>query len=348
MDSGYTVGDTTELSLTRPVMLGTVRRGPVLPDPSFAERRTTLMRLRDHNPLLLRFVSTASTLVYAIVANSFFRVRDCVTIPGVPDRVMRSDTSVVCYQGGHLPVAVLAWVCLGTFLVAWPVLTFLYLLWVRVRNAGRMEFQFATLASPWSFYCGSDFRWEMFYFRHALLAVLFTLAYVVSHSLHSPLSSLIITLVVLALYLSALVAFKPYATKKSWKFPIHVAVVAVALCVAVLNYLLFVFVEDVTATRAARSPSVGVGVSWAVFGLIVAVFVLLVLSGWWCVSVCSAHSFFQCDPAAVLMYLFVCLFACLLVRCVNASQHTLNQRWLQLYSTPTGYVSSKLPSPLVC
>ena len=48
----------------------------------------------------------------------------------------------------------------------------------------------------------------------------------------------------------------------------------------------------------------------------------------------------QLFPTVHGNYLFVCLFVCFI-----ASQHTLNQLRLQQYTTPTVYVSSKLPSP---
>ena len=60
--------------------------------------------------------------------------------------------------------------------------------------------------------------------------------------------------------------------------------------------------------------------------------------------------FFGLDPPSRYLLppatrcLFAYLFACSFV-CVITSQHTLNQLWLQQYTTPKGYASSKSPSP---
>jgi hypothetical protein len=290
MDSGYTVSDTEVLQHTRPVMLGATKQ-TVTPGQRHSEASGLLLFLRDNNPLMLRMVNMAMTLVYAVVANSFFRVTDCVSLP-VPGAsvdsphvsVLQSDTSIVCYQDDHVHASALAFVCLAVFLLAWPVATFVYLFAVRLHNSGRLEFHFSARTSPWAFFCGGDYKWDMFFFRHALLVVVFVLAYVITRALRAPLSSLIITEVVLGVYLAALLIVRPYAESKKWKFPIHVLVVFVAMLLAVLNYVVYVLLEDLSFSSrppSSSSTTAVTGLSWAVFGLVVTVFVALLLAGWW-------------------------------------------------------------------
>ena len=273
-------------------VVGTTLHHPQALQRRDAQRGGLLMSLRDHNPLLLRLVNMAMTLLYAVTADSFFRVTDCIGVPGAyasddydpTATVMRSDTSIACYRGVHAPVAVLAWVCLAVYLVAWPAVTFLYLVAVRLTNAGRLEFSFARRSSPWAFYCDGDYAWDKYYFRHALLLVYFVLAYAVTRSLQAPRTTLIISVIALGVYLALLLAFQPYSERKRWKYPIHVVTVVVSILLAVLNYVVYVDVEDVSAASPSPSPTASRhawGLSWLVFLLIVGVLVVLVCVGWW-------------------------------------------------------------------
>jgi hypothetical protein len=128
-----------------------------------------------------------------------------------------------------------------------------------------------------AFFCDGDFRWNHYYFRHAVLLVEFVLGYVVSRALVHPARSVVITEVVLGVYLFALVTVRPYAATKSWKFPVHVCVVVVAMLIAALNYVLFAGDEEgrSSVSSAAR------GLEWLVFGLVIALFLLLLVRGWW-------------------------------------------------------------------
>ena len=284
VDSGVTMGDTEELQVTRPVMLGTVRQEQLRQQAAGGgggggSRRGVLARVRDHNPLTLRLLHMALTLVYAVVATSFFRVTDCVHVPGVAagDRVLRSDTSVVCYSSEHMPVFVLAWVCLVVYLVAWPVVSFVYLLWFHVRDVTKVEYQFSHRKSHMAFFCAGDFRWNQYFFRHAVLLIEFVLGYVVSRALALELRAVVITEVVLGVYLVGLVVVRPYAESKAWKFPIHVGVVIIAMIIGILNYVLYSGVEE-SRDGVRRFAE---GVSWLVFALVVGLFLVLLVTGWW-------------------------------------------------------------------
>jgi hypothetical protein len=277
------MGDTEELQVTRPKMLGTVRQEQLRAqqqqqDSEGARRGGVLAAVRDHNPLTLRLLHMALTLVYAVVATSFWRMTDCVHVPGVApgDRVLRSDTRVVCYGRDHMPAFVLAWVCLVVYLAAWPMVSLGYLLWFHVRNPFKVEYQFSHRKSHMAFFCAGDFRWNQYFFRHAVLLLEFALGYVVSRALALELRAVVITEVALGVYLVGLVTVRPYAEAKAWKFPIHVGVVVVAMIIGVLNYVLYSGVEeDREGVRRFAE-----GVSWLVFALVVGLFLVLLVTGW--------------------------------------------------------------------
>jgi hypothetical protein len=213
-------------------------------------------------------LSLVLTLVYAVVATSFWRMTDCVRVSamGGTREALRSDARVECRQGDHRAVYGLAWVCLVVFLAGWPLCTLAYLVWNHVRGTDTMPKRFATRRSHMAFFCDGDFRWNRYYFRHVTLLVEFVLGYVVSRALVHPVRALVISEVVLGVYLLALVTVRPYAPTKLWKFPVHVCVVVVAMLMAALNHVLLV-------SSAAR------GLEWLVFVLVTALLLVLLVMG---------------------------------------------------------------------
>jgi hypothetical protein len=231
-------------------------------------------RVRVHNAMLRRTVFTTMTLVYPVVCNAAVRVLSCVESPATGELLMRSNARIVCFEGPHADTAALALVVVAVYLVAWPVVTLLWLLC----HFGQVSDRYAQAYSPWSFYCGMDFEGHRFFYRHVDLLVIAILSYMISRALDAPLTTLVVSEVVLLAYLVLLVNHRPFRSDRAWKLPFKVATVAVAAAVCMLQYLAYVSAEDRLGGDALAAAVTAL--SWVVFVLIM-VLLLLVLYGIW-------------------------------------------------------------------
>ena len=249
---------TLTLSLCALMRFGRLSRASKSVDGSAAAGGSIVARkLAKLTPTLYHAVLSFLILLYPLICNSTLGLLYCRRNSSGA-LVWAQNPTFVCYEGAHLPAAVLAWLVLCTHVIGFPVVTLLYLhRRVKMSNVSVLS---AGWETAWRAFVGVDFRRpQYFVFMHLNMCVVFLLSVLLVYWPHSSIGAeagvFLVTLAVVAVPLVALVRTQPYTELRTWKLIAKCAALLATAAVAVANLVCSLHAHGMTPQSAAEAVS---------------------------------------------------------------------------------------------
>ena len=174
--------------------------------------------------VMVRCMALLLMNLYSLACNIAAESLSCTYTPRGP--VLRSNEHVSCFEGEHVPVEVLSFICIIIYLIGYPA----YLFW-RVKKAPNAQ----EVRAMWESYYREDAWW----YRLVQMAFVFCSS-IASHFLSSPrglgavIARVVIHVMGCAVVLYILLRYSPFNTESSWLRPVTVMSYATCLLGAIL------------------------------------------------------------------------------------------------------------------